>query len=113
MSTHTFFPISPTKEAWEARLFKHPRYSLQGVLDGVKEELKEKGWSKMILPGQVYLWDDDGEKCSYDGPLYRFSGLRDLERVLAEELKDKHDRIYRIWFYQVGWWQFPQPAKKA
>jgi hypothetical protein len=79
----------------------------------MKEELKEKGWPKMVLPGQVYLWDDDGEKCSYTGSDYRFSGLHDLERVLAEELKGKHDRIYRIWLYQVGWWQFPQPPKPA
>lgn len=79
----------------------------------MKEELKEKGWSKMVLPGQVYLWDAEGNGATYEGPLYRFSGLRDLERVLAEELKGKHDRICKIWLYQTGWWQFPSPAQAA
>ncbi len=91
----TFFPVLPTKAAWEGRLFKENFTTLDSLLDFLKEK-------KFIFPGQIVLreMNDMGTNKTH-----MFSGLREL-RDLIKDNKWTQAHIAKVWFYHTGWWSW-------
>lgn len=91
----TFFPVLPTKAAWEGRLFKEHFTKL----DDLQDFLKEK---KFIFPGQIVLRELDEKGMN---KTKMFSGLRELRDTIKEN-KWTQAEIQKIWFYHIGWWSW-------
>ena len=91
----TFFPVSPTKAAWDGRMFRENFSSLEQLLDFLKEK-------KFIFPGYVILHELDQQGSNKMVP---FSGLRELRDHIKDN-KWTPAEVHKVWFSHIGWWSW-------